>query len=104
MIIRSGKDMQIWSGKEVDKGRISSSFCGIVQAGETVKEAINRLVIAHYGKMPKNTYWAEKYRRLGPHDNPTCYLPALWVDHVSHSQIFFVGTRWDNEKLEWVIF
>ena len=95
--------MQIWSGKEKDDGTIPCSLCGTVQEGETVKEAISRLVIAHYGKMPKNTHWAEKSTRLGPHDNPTGYLPALWVDHKSHGRIFMVWTRWDKEKREWVI-
>lgn len=93
----------VQTGYEKDDGTFSCSLCGTVHEGETVKEAISRLVIAHYGKMPKNTYWVEKYTRLGQHDNPTGYLPALWVYHKSRGRIFRVATMWDKEKREWVI-
>jgi hypothetical protein len=82
------------------------SECGLRRhfEGETPREAIER-VARH--KFPKantaNFRWNERYGRLGDHNAPTEYLPALFIDTKKSCYLFKIATVFDKDKRQHVL-
>ena len=86
--------MQIMSGIENQNGEFVCTVCGESRDGETALEALQRVA----GERTKKKCTVNPtYDRLGPHNNPTSFLPALFVGQRG----FFINTKWNAEKQEW---
>lgn len=87
----------IMTGIERD-GTFSCSPYGEVKPGEAPLEALMRTAATWYGERweakRRKARIIEKYGRLGAVDNPTSYLPALFVGRRG----FFIRTKYNAEK------
>ena len=91
--------MKIVTGKENSDGEFCCRAIGESQEGEQPKVALARVAEDFLGRSLSSTKheYREQWDRLGPHDSPTEYLPALFVG----SRLFAVSTRWENGQ--WVL-
>ena len=85
--------MKIQTGKEKSDGTFSCRVIGENQESETVKEALQRVAERFLGHRLGKHKWHETWGRLGKHDEPTEYLPALFVG----SRLFEVATEWNGD-------
>lgn len=93
--------MRVMTGKEDRNGCFPVRCVGESNEGETPKQALQR-VAERFLNAPltkKKHRWNEAWGRLGPHDNPTERLPALFVG----SRLFEIDTDWDKATDEHTI-
>jgi len=97
--------MRIITGVEDIDGCFVCKPCNRALPGETPIEALKRVATEWYsrekfkGMKLKKQRIVEKYDIIGPKDNPTAYLPALFVG----KRIFCFMARWDQVNRSWYV-
>lgn len=94
--------MQIVTGLEKSDGTFKCVPCVEARPGETALQALERAVETFYGKKQQMSV-RQSYTRIGPHNDPTETLPAVFVGKGATYRGFFISTKWDSSTKQWVL-